>query len=125
MDRKTIRHTEAKRELATRFPLKDLGRVHFFLGIRIIWQTQERKITLCQDQYIESILKRFGLEDCYTVSIPIEPGIQLTTQPKTADSEEDTTLYRSMLGSVMYLMLCTRPDLAYAIGALSKFSANP
>jgi len=113
---------EAKRELARGFPLKDLAPAHFFLGMKIIRKAQERKITLCQDQYIESVLERFGLLDCYTVSTPIEPGIQLISQQPTI---KDSTLYRSMLGSVMYLMLCTRPDLAYAVGALRKFSSNP
>jgi len=66
---------EAKRELARRFPLKDLGRSHVFLGMKIIRKAQERKITRCQDQHIESVLEQFGLQDCYTVSTPIEPGI--------------------------------------------------
>jgi len=66
---------EVRRELARRFPLKDQGPAHLFLGMKIIRKVQERKITLCQDQYIESVLERFGLQDCYMVSTPIEPGI--------------------------------------------------
>jgi len=115
---------EAKKELGQKFPLKHLGPAHFFLGMRIVRKPIERKITLAQDQYIETLLKRFGFQDCYPVSTPLDPGAQLvSSQP--GDIAADETKYRSLLGSVMYLMLCTRPDLAFAVGVLSKFSSNP
>ena len=113
---------EGKRELGRRFPLKDLGPDHFFLGRKIIRKPQERKSTLLRDQYIESVPERFGLQDCYMVSTLIKPGIQLISKEPTI---EDSTLYRSMPRSVIYLMLCTWPDLVYAVEALSKFSSNP
>lgn len=56
----------------------------------------------------------------------MEPGSRLTTSSESADTTPaDETLYHSILGSMMYLMLCTRPDLAFAIGRLSKYSSNP
>jgi len=113
---------EVKGELGRGFPRKGLGPAHFFLGMQIIRKAQERKMTLCQDRYIESVLKPFRLHDYYKVSTPIEPGLQLISQEPTI---EDSTLYWSLLGRVMYLMLYTRPDLAYAVGALSKFTSNP
>ena len=116
--------SEAKKELGTRFPLKDPGAAHFFLGMRITRKPAERKIILSQRQYIDMILQRFGFQDCHTVSTPLEPGAQLISNP-TPSLTEDESLYRSILGSIMYLMLCTRPDLAFAVGKLSKFNANP
>jgi len=115
---------QAKRELNKRFPLKDLGSADFFLGMKITRQPMERKIILSQDAYIAAILERFNLTKCHPVSTPIKPGAILVTNGEP-DAEEDETLYRSMLVSIMYLMLCTRPDLAFAVGRLSKFSANP
>ena len=115
---------EAKQELGLRFPLKDLGTAHFFLGMKIVPKPDQRKIILSQHQYIESILEQFGFQNCYTVSTPLEPGAQLILNPTTSDME-DETLYRSILGSIMYPMLSTRPDLAFAVGKLSKFSSNP
>jgi len=116
--------SEAKKELGTRFPLKDLGAAHFFLGMKILRKPAERKIILSQRQYIDMILQRFGFQDCHTVSTPLEPGAQLISNP-TPNLTDDESLYRSILGSIMYLMLCTRPDLAFAVGKLSKFNANP
>ena len=115
---------EAKQELSKQFPLKDLGTAHFFLGMKITRQPTERKITLSQDQYVSTILERFGFLECHTVSTPIEPGAVLVSNQEP-DAKVDQALYRSILGSIMYLMLCTRPDLAFAVGKLSKFSANP
>jgi len=118
--------TNAKHELGQRFPLKDLGIAHFFLGMKIVRQAQQRKIILSQDQYIETILQRFGFDNAHTVSTPMEPGVQLLpVSPIPEEEKADETLYRSILGSIMYLMLCTRPDLAFAVGALSKFSSSP
>ena len=117
---------QAKKELGNQFPLKDLGPAHFFLGMQIIRQPEQHKITLMQDQYIDTVMKRFNFEDAYPVSTPMEPGSRLTNNSETPDSTQaDEILYRSILGSMMYLMLCTRPDLAFAIGKLSKYSANP
>ena len=117
---------KAKRELEQRFPLKDLGVAHFFLGMKIIRQPQHQKIILSQVQYIDTILQRFGFQNAYTVSTPMDSGVQLVNQESERPQvPADEALYRSILGSIMYLMLCTRPDLAYPVGALSKFSSHP
>ena len=111
-------HTDilmAKQELGKQFPLKDLGPAHFFLGMNITPHPEQRRITLTQDQYVETVLKQFNFHDAYPVSTPMEPGCQLTNITES-QNPADETLYRSILGSIMYLMLCTRPDLAFAIG---------
>jgi len=71
---------KAKRELEQRFPLKDLGVAHFFLGMKIIPQPQHQKIILSQVQYIDKILQRFGFQNAYTVSTPMDPGVPLVIQ---------------------------------------------
>ena len=114
----------AKQELGKQFPLKDLGPAHFFLGMKITGHPEQHSITPTPDQYIETIIKRFDFPDAYPVSTPMEPGSRLTNITETQDPA-DQTLYCSILGSMMYIMLCTRPDLAFAIGKLSKFSSNP
>jgi len=115
---------QAKQELGRQFPLKDLGPADFFLGMKILRQPAQNKITLLQDQYIETVMKRFRFEDAYPVSTPMDPGNRLTCT-STPDHPADETLDRSILGNMMYLMLCTHPDLAFAIGRLSKYSSNP
>ena len=118
---------EAKAQLAKQFPVTDLGTAHFFLGIEIIRKRDTHQITLCQAEYIKKILERFNLADAYTVSTPLNPGSKLEGTPDDAEEEEavDETVYRSMIGSLMYLMLCTRRDIAFAVGALSRYSSLP
>lgn len=83
-----------------------------------------RTLTLSQHQYAEKILQMHGMEESHPVSTPMSATEKL---PKLAQAEEgvDVKAYQSMLGSLMYLMIGTRPDLAYAVGALSQHAATP
>ena len=124
---------EAKSQLAQQFPVTDMGSAHFFLGIEIVRGPQ--KISLNQSAYIQKILERFHLTNAHTVSTPLNPGTKLLETPDTSDREArvdrvvvgevDETEYRSMIGSLMYLMLCSRPDIAFAVGVLSRYNDWP
>jgi len=116
---------ESKSQLAKQFPVTDMGTAHFFLGIEIIRKRTSHHISLNQSAYIQKILERFHLADADSVSTPLNPGSKLLETPDTADEEVDETEYRSMIGSLMYLMLCTRPDIAFAVGALSRYNTSP
>jgi len=125
---------DGKAMLAKQFPVTDLGRAHYFLGIQIV--QLPRQITLNQATYIQKILERFNMANAYMVSTPLNPGTKLESltgtrthiqdgTPEVEDSDADETEYRSMIGSLMYLMLCTRPDIAFAVGALSRYNNSP
>jgi len=119
---------EAKTLLAKQFPVMDLGRAHYFRGIEII--QLPRQITLNQSANIQKILERFNMTHAYTVSTPLAPGTKLertsTTQDaEFEDSDADEKEYRTMIGSLMYLMLCTQPDIAFAVGVLSRYNNSP
>jgi len=111
---------EAIASLGKYFPVTDLGKAHFFLGIEI--KRTPGTIALNQVAYTKKILERFQQDNSHLVSTPMNPGTRLLD---TDEPPEDESTYRSIIGSLMYLMLCTRPDIAYAVGALSKFSSNP
>ena len=111
---------EAKASLAKHFPVTDLGKAHFFLGIEIV--RTPGTIILNQAAYTQKVLERFQQENSHPVSTPLNPGLKLVD---TEEPAEDETIYRSLLRSLMYLMLCTRPDIAFAVRALSKLSSNP
>ena len=98
--------------------------MHFFQGMNIVRKLDERKMILPPQQDKGSILEWFRLQNCHTVSTPLEPGAQLVINPRTSDTEEET-FYRSILGSILYLMLGTRRDLAFTVGKLSEFGSNP
>eukprot|EP00253_Pinus_taeda_P007865 PITA_07865 len=107
---------DCKKNLATKFDMKDLGRMHYFLGLEV-WQ-QKGEIFLGQGRYAIEILKRFRMEDCRTMAMPM-----ITNWKKIHASEDkdvDPTLYRKLIGSLMYLVN-TRPDICYDVNTRSQF----
>jgi hypothetical protein len=82
------------------------------------------KLWLNQRKYVETILQRFNMQESKSVKVPILVGVNLSADqcPKTQEEEEDMSHvpYASVVGSLMYAMVCTRPDIAHAVGVLSK-----
>ncbi|CDO76033.1 hypothetical protein BN946_scf184818.g1 [Trametes cinnabarina] len=79
-------------------------------------------LSISQEQYVETILKRHGMSDCRPVSTPMEANFKLD---KLAEAEIDPKPYQSALGALMYAMLGSRPDIAFAVGTLSKHASTP
>jgi len=108
--------------LKTEFKVNDMGELNWLLGIQITFT--DDGITVSQTTFIDQILNRFSMEDCKPVSTPIDSNHQL----KADDGENqrtDATAYQQIIGSLMYLVTGTRPDLAYTITQLSKFNSSP
>ena len=97
---------DTKRKLVTEFEMKDLGMMHYFLGMEV-WQSADG-ISLGQGKYVVEILKRFGMMNCKAMTTPMELNLNLLSD---ASSESvDATMYRQMIGSLMYLTN-TRPNI--------------
>ena len=113
-----------KKELSSKFEIKDLGELSYFLGMSIV-QKQEEKVTwMGQPAYTQKLLTKTGMNDYKPVKTPVDPGHRLV---KASEDEEalDQPLYQSVVGSLMYLATCTRPDIAFAVGMLARFSSKP
>jgi len=88
-----------------------------------VTQSDDRKkVTLSQSQYIEDILERHGMANCHPVKTPMESGLSL---PVLTEPEIDVTIYQQLIGSLMYAMVCTRPDISYAVGIVARHIAAP
>ncbi|GJU51187.1 putative ribonuclease H-like domain-containing protein [Tanacetum coccineum] len=97
-----------------------LGELTFFLGLQV--KQKEDGIFISQDKYVTEILKKFGFTDVKTASTPMETQKPLL---KDEDGEEvDVHLYRSMIGSLMYLT-SSRPDIMFAVCACARYQVNP
>ena len=103
-----------KRKLATEFEMKDLGMMHYFLGMEV-WQNVDG-ISLGQEKYVIEILKRFGMMDCKAMTTPIASNLKLLSDA-SLDSV-DSTMYRYIIESLMYLTN-TRLDIFFAMNTLS------
>eukprot|EP00253_Pinus_taeda_P027181 PITA_27181 len=120
---------DLKTQLSSKFDMKDLGAANYILGMEIKRGRAKRKIWLNQRKYVETMLQRFNMQDSKQVKVPIPIGVKLSNEqcPKTQEEEEDMSRvpYVSAIGSLMYAMVCTRPDIAHAVGVLSKFMSKP
>ena len=118
-----------KSKLFAQYKMTDAGALSWFLGIRITRDRAAGTIVLDQEQYIETVLRRFGMQDSRPVSTPAEPGLHLTAKMSPSSPSEHHFMadkpYRSLIGSLMFAMVCSRPDIAYALGVLCRFMSNP
>jgi histone deacetylase 1/2 len=90
-------------QLRTSFALKDLGDLHYFLGIEV--QHSSKDLLLCQRNYASELLRRAGLLKCSPASTPMVSSERLSSTDGTALSAEDSTRYRSIVGGLQYLTM--------------------
>ncbi|CAL2233251.1 unnamed protein product [Prunus armeniaca] len=109
--------------------MTDLGEANYVLGIEISQDRERGLLSLSQKRYIERILKRFNMENCTGCDFPFSNGDKLSSEqsPKTEQEklEMQDKPYASLVGSLMYAQVCTRPDLAFSISVLGRFQSNP
>ena len=115
--------SKMKLELKSIFEITDLGDPAKIIGIEIKRDHMKRTIMISQKQYIDTILQREGLQNAHPVAIPMDPNVQL--QPSEGESADKNNGYVSLIGSLMYLAVATRLDIAYAVFQLGSYMANP
>lgn len=106
-----------KTYLMSEFKMVDLKEIKCFLGIKI--ERYNNKITLDQEMYIKTVLEKFNMSDCKPVSTPLESKVDYNA----LNSNETTKApCKNLIGCLMYIMVCTRPDLSFAVNVLSRFA---
>src|SRR3954463_1161907 len=109
--------------------MKDLGEAAYILGIKIYRDRSNRLLALSQRTYLEKFLKKFKMDNSKRGLLPVIKGVKLSVTQCTATAKEREEMsskpYASAIGSIMYAMLCTRPDLALAISLTNRFQSNP
>ena len=115
---------QVKADLSSKFDMKDLGKLSYFLGMKVEQNGQNGSVWIGQRAYTESLLKRFGMEDCNPVSTPVDISSKLTHATDNDDCINQHE-YQSAIGSLMYLSVSTRPDISYAVSSLARFSSKP
>lgn len=110
---------EIKRYLMNRFKMVDLKEIKLFLGIRVTREND--KFCLDQSSYIRTVLKKFNMEDCNPISTPLESKLDYLAL--NSDEHYDAPC-RNLIGCIMYIMVCTRPDLCIAVNILSRYTSK-
>ncbi|CAI7883336.1 unnamed protein product [Closterium sp. NIES-54] len=111
-----------KSELQKRHTCTDLGELRSYLGLRITRDRAQRTITLTQSHMVQQVLQHFGFTYSSPQSTPLPTGHSLSAPPSD-ESVEPSGLYPELVGCLMYLMTCTRPDLAYPLSLLARYVA--
>ncbi|KAI7966272.1 hypothetical protein MJO29_002020 [Puccinia striiformis f. sp. tritici] len=114
-----------KNEIEKEFAIKYMGDAEFLLGMNII--RKEDSVTINQLQYVERKLVQFNLQNEHLASCPLDPKGKMN---KATQEDQDALKklgynYRSIVGSLNYLSILTRPDISYAVSALSQFLESP
>ena len=118
-----------KKGLHQTFDMKDLGHANHILGMRITRDRNQHLLHLSQEEYIGKVLHRFHMEGGKTISTPLPPHMKLSAKDSPQSDSERAEMakipYASACGSLMYAMVATRPDIAFAVGVISRYMANP
>ena len=109
--------------------MKDLGEANYILVIKLLRDRKNKVLALFQALYIDKILARFSMENSKKGTLPFRHGVHLSKEqsPKTLEQKECMSRipFASAVGSLMYAMLCTRPDICYAVGIVSRYQSDP
>jgi hypothetical protein len=117
-----------KKNLANSSAMKDLGVAKKILGMRITRDRKNCKLTLSHYEYIEKVSERFRMQNEKPVSTPLDSHFKSTKEICPRKQEEIEYMfkvpYSSTIGSLMHAMVCTRPDIAHAVGVVSRYMKN-
>ncbi|CAI6000443.1 unnamed protein product [Closterium sp. NIES-64] len=118
----TVALAHVKSELQKRHTCTDLGELTSYLGLRITRDRARRTITLTQSHMVQQVLQRFRFMYSSPQPTPLPTGHSLSALPSD-ESVEPSGPYPELVGCLMYLMTCTRPDLAYPLSILARYVA--
>ena len=117
-DDKIVKSTKAM--LSTRSDIKDMGLADVILGVKILRTFDE--LVLNQTHYVDKILNKFKKDDSGVARTPLDVNPHMSKYKGESVSQLE---YSRVIGSMMYLMSCTRPDIAYTVSKLSRYTSNP
>lgn len=108
--------------------MKDLGAVKRIIGMDIVWDRSKGKLWLFQTEYIQKTLRKFKAENMKSTTTPLAMHFKLSKDQKASGEEERREMElipcSNIVGSLMYMMICTRPDIAQAISNTSRYMAG-
>jgi ATP-binding cassette subfamily B (MDR/TAP) protein 1 len=118
-----------KEYLNNNFSMKGMGEVAYVLGIKIYRDRSRLLLALIQSTYLDKVLKRFRMENSKKGDFPVVKRFLLSVTQNPATGMEKSVMssipYASAIGSIMYVMLSTRPDVALALSLTSRYQSNP
>ena len=115
---------QVKVALAQKFDMKELGKLHYFLGVQVIQDHEKGTVWIGQPTFTESVLQKYGMN----VAKPIKTPVNVNSKLLNASEESelvDQSLYQSAAGSLLYLATRTCPDIAFAVNIVARCCSKP
>ena len=126
-DPKKIR--SLKKVLSKSFAMKDMGQVKQILRMHIVRYPTKKLLWLSQEKYVTKVLQRFSMAYTKPVGSTLPTTYKLSGKQSPKTKAEKVSMmkipYASAGGSMMYTTMCTRPDIGYTVGVVSRFMSNP
>lgn len=108
---------EVKEKLSNKFSIKDLGKVENYIGISIDYDYNNNILYLSQQNYIESLVQKYGIKTKKVYETPMEQNLKL----EQAENTDYNIKYRNLIGALLYISTGTRPDISFSVNYLSRF----
>jgi len=108
--------------MTSRFKTKDMGQLHHSQGVSI--EIQDSQIKMSQKQYIQKLLKKYRMLDTNPVQTPTDQNVKVVKDDGHS-KPVNSMQYQSMVGSLLYTAMVTRPDIKQAVYVVSKFNVSP
>lgn len=96
---------------------------NYFVGLEIVRDRNEHSVFIHQTNYVKQIIKRFGFDDANPIGIPADPHTNLSSSVDNTLGEDEVP-YRQAVGSLLFAAIVSRPDISYAVGAVSRYLSN-
>src|SRR5436190_7880777 len=107
-------------QIVDRFEIKNLDKIHHYLGMKMIYNCQQQKIHLSQKQYIQQLLKQYGMENCYSALTSMIFDLKITDD--LVEDEQFVQKYQELVGSQQFLTIYTRLNIAFATDFLRCYN---
>jgi len=122
--RKQQRIAAMKRQVMEAFKSRDIGPPTFFLGLHLEQDAHRGLLTVSQRQYVTRLAERYGLADAKPLQVPMAPGVVMQKAGELLP-QEGMERYQALVGALLYVATCTRPDVSFAVGRLARHAAAP
>ena len=117
--------SSVKAKIMSAFDARDMGEASLFLGMTIVRDRATRTVKLAQERAITDLVSKYELGAARTTAVPLSPSIVLSKTEGELLGADEQHSYRQLIGSLMYLSVTTRADIAQPVGALARFVAGP
>ncbi len=114
-----------KSAITAKFKMRDLGAVETFLGMDVVRDRTARSLQVSMPSHIAAMLEQFRLVDAQSRHTPLPPGTLMVERTGEDKAFKDNTVYRALIGGLLYVASWARPDIMFAVISLARYQADP